>query len=156
LIRAAASTQPLGLQMSSDSSSIDTEPRCPECGAEVHTINSGLTHGLQCGSCNWSVVTTNHNTLPFDETDYKIFVVSTASTRPSIIPVVAVLLGLSSAVIRRLVDSGEPVLEGLKAWEIKKLHRQFASKGIRIQIQPPFPWPLETEARQSVQADGID
>jgi hypothetical protein len=102
------------------------------------------------------VVTTNHNTLPFDETKYKIFVVSTASKRLSITPVVAVLLGLSSAVVRRLVDSGEPVLEGLRAWEVKKLHQQFTSKGIRIQIQPPFPWPLETKARQSGQADGID
>jgi hypothetical protein len=102
------------------------------------------------------VVTTNHNSLSFDQTKYQIFVVCTSSERLSIIPLVAVLLGLSSAVVRGLVDSGKPVIEGMRALEVQNMHQRFESKGIRIQIQPPFPWPLQAQAQHRVQAEGID
>ena len=66
----------------------------------------------------------------------------------SIIPLLAALLGRSSAVVRELVDSGKPVIEDMRAAEVQKMYQRFESKGVCIQVQPSFPWPLQAQGEQ--------
>lgn len=115
---------------------------CPECGAEVSAYETETTVGLQCIKCNWSVVTTNHNRPPFDETAYTVFASAPEIESKKLIALLASELALPIVEARTLVTTQAPIARDVNALEVYRLDKKLRPRGVALFTEPAFPWPL--------------
>jgi len=118
--------------------------RCPKCGGQLGGFpQDDACAGIRCLSCDYAVVTTNHNRPSFDPTPYDVWVDVGATDRLSVIAAVANALCIGVVAARQMLDAGSPVARGVNASEVQRLARLFRGLGLGVRVSPPFRWPLE-------------
>jgi len=121
------------------------ERRCPACGGPLGGFPADYTcAGVRCLSCDWiGAVTTNPNHPSFDHTPYSVWVECGRNDRKRVIAKVgnAMCIGVKAA--RALIEGGCPVRIDANVNEVRRLYHLFRSLGLRIRVEPEFPWGWE-------------
>jgi hypothetical protein len=130
---------------------LDTADRfqCPHCGGPMGQFDpEDSCMGARCQSCGVAqAVTTNcrHFRIGEDRTLYAARLEWAGEDRMRTIARLALALGVDARQARALLDTNSLLAEGLPARQVQELSRQFTKHGLRLRIEPDFPWPLPEE-----------
>jgi hypothetical protein len=120
-----------------------TELNCPACGGPLRGFDpEDSCTGFRCLHCDYAVVTTNPNTPTFDPMPYSVWVEWDGHDRRRVIAGVGNALCIGAKAARELIDNARPVRVGVQALEVQRLYRLFCDLGLRIRVEPEFPWRL--------------
>lgn len=117
---------------------------CEQCGSLMESRREGMSAGLYCTNCDWSVVTTYSPPILLDETLYKISILNGDAHNKQHIKTVAQIVNVNFLAARKLLQQQSPliVLIGI-AKEVVKVQEVLSMAGLVYEIIPNFPWQLD-------------
>jgi hypothetical protein len=114
---------------------------CPKCAGAVELRREGLTQGLFCTRCDWSVVTTNLPPILSDAASYEVTVTAGDFKNESHLKTVAQLAGVNFLEARKLLQGGGSfVVYTGRAQQVAAARDALKEAGLKFDIQPPFRW----------------
>jgi hypothetical protein len=77
-----------------------------------------------------------------DPVRYTVWAAWDESTRRQVLVKLGRVLGIGLRASRELLERGTPLAGDLTAPEVSRLARRYASEGLAVRVEPPFPWKL--------------
>lgn len=113
---------------------------CPECGSITEKFNEGLTTGIKCTECSWSVATTYIPPIEKDHTLYELKIQNGDHKNKNQIKIISKISGVNFLEARNLLKQENPTIFKGNAIEIKKIKSILEKENITTNIQPNFTW----------------
>ncbi len=113
---------------------------CPECGGLTQVLREGLTLGLSCTRCTWSVVSTCIPEIQLDYTSYEVRVGGGDYRNRPQIKLVADISGVNFLEARKLLQQTEPLIFSGRAVDVVPVREALNRAGLVCTITPEFRW----------------
>ena len=113
--------------------------KCEKCGSEMQEFETQASMGMKCPKCGWGWVTTNTNSIFYDETEYDLRINPISSPSKETISIISTILNTNYLVSIKLIKTGKAHITG-KASEIIKKIKILKLKNISFDITPNFPY----------------
>ena len=78
-----------------------------------------------------------------DPKRFDVWVESSGAAPDETANAVAIVMGLDRRAARKLVESGAPVATNVPQTRVHLLNARFTNWGVRLRVEPEFPWPLD-------------